>query len=85
MLSSAMRYGDRYYARNEAEQLGDWKKDLDQVQSLLTGKIYRFLNTQVSRSTETVSREFVDACGRQLAAEKRELEAGTATVTNYPQ
>ena len=85
MLGSAMRYGDAYYAPNEARQLGDWRKDLDQLHVLLLGKIQRFLNSQVSRTSETVSREFVDACGRQLAAERREMEAGTATVTNYPQ
>lgn len=84
MLRPLMQPERSRYSEDQASQLETAAKDLDEAQVAVNVAISRFL-TQVStqQHDETVTREFVNACGRLLRAEKREIAAGTANITNF--
>ena len=83
MLEGAMTPGPSAYTPSQAKQLGSYHKDLDKAQDVLVARIRQFLTARARQSDVTRTREFLQACGIQLQAEKRELKAGTATVRKY--
>lgn len=87
MLEPLLAPGASNYNREQAYQLSEAKSDLEDGAKLVNARISLFLASLVSTedSSSTHTREFVQACGLQLRAERNEIEAGTATVTNYSQ
>jgi hypothetical protein len=83
MLEGAMKAGPSWYSPSQAKQLDSYRRDLDDTQGVLVAGIRQYLAARTSQSDETTSRKFLEACGLQLRAEKRELETGTAVVKKY--
>jgi len=84
MLEGAMKVGPSAYSPSQAQDLGSYHKDLDKAQDVLVARIRQYLAARTRQSDVTRTREFVQACGIQLRAEKRELSEGTATVRKFP-
>jgi len=83
MLVPLLAPGESEYSSGQAQELANYKSNLDVGQTLVNGSIRSLLGSRTSSSSDTISRETVNACGLQLRAEDRELAAGTATVERY--
>ncbi len=88
MLQALARADSVTYSDRQAMELASVYRELNRQQSDLRDTIRWWLSerTSTERSSRTSSfeREFVNACGMQLEAERRELAAGTATITTFP-
>ena len=89
MMLQALETIDRTtYTDRQANELAEVQRNLSRQQSILRSTIRAWLTAQTSReqnvSSQSFEHEFVYACGIQLDAERRELAAGTAKVTNFP-
>jgi hypothetical protein len=86
MLHTLGKAGLETYTGAQAERLGLVQNDLDRTQNEMRRVIRAFLSAWTLRETTTSisQREVAIACRAQLAAEQRELAAGTATVTHFP-
>lgn len=84
MLRAAVKSDINDYTPVQLRELASWKESLDEAQALVAGKIRAYVNGSKKqvRSSST-SREFTDACSAMLRAEAREIQAGTAKITNY--
>lgn len=82
MMRPIMQPERSRYSTAQARQLETAAKDLDTAQTGVNNAIRTWLaSTQKTEtSQETVTREFVTACGQQISAERREIQAGTAQV-----
>lgn len=83
MLEGAMKAGPEWYTPSQAKQLARYRRDLDDTQDMLVAQIRQYLDALVSHSDRTTTDPFVEACGTQLRAERRELAAGTARVRKF--
>jgi len=88
MLQALEKIDPASYSDQQAGQLAEVQQDLNRQQVALRRVISAWLMTQTSTertvSSTSFEHEFVNACGIQLEAERRELASGTATVTNFP-
>ena len=85
MLRPMMKEERSRYTSNQANQLEKATNDLDTAQANVNSAITKYLSqTNTSEHTETVTSDLLRACGAQLAAERREIQAGTATITRFP-
>jgi len=85
MLHALGKAGLETYTGRQAEELTLVQRELDRQQTVLRRELKVLLTalTTGDRSVSRSTREFVEACGIQLRAERLELDAGTATVTNF--
>ncbi len=83
MLRPLMKPGRNAWRTDQADELQKYADDMEGAQVALNESIRSFLSAQTYSVDETTTREFVNACGMQLSAEKRELAAGTATVRDF--
>ena len=81
MLQPIMATERSLYSSQQASQLEKAAFDLDKAQARINNGIRAWLAStqQSSRSTDGFRREFVNACGQMLAAERQEIQAATAT------
>jgi len=84
MLAPLLAPGPSEYNPAQAYELAEYKSDLDEGQKLMNTSIKLFLAARQTSQSNTMTSEFAMACGLQLAAEERELAAGTATITRFP-
>lgn len=88
MLQALGKVDPTTYTDGQANELAAVQRELNSQQGELRDIISVWLMDRTTRNssskTTSFERAFVDACGMQLAAERREIEAGTATVTNFP-
>ncbi len=88
MLQALGKMDPATYSDQQASELVEVQRKLNVQQRNLRSIINVWLMTQTTEersvSSESFEREFVNACGVQLEAERRELAAGTATVTHFP-
>ncbi len=85
MLRPMMKEERSRYTSNQANQLEKAANDLDTAQASVNSAITKYLSQSATLvQDETVTREILNACGAQLAAERREILEGTATITRFP-
>lgn len=88
MLQALEKVDLANYSERQTIELTAVQRELNRQQKDLRDMITIWLAERKSRqktvSSSSFENKFVNACGIQLAAERRELEAGTATVTNFP-
>jgi len=84
MLAPLLAPGASEYNPAQAYELGEYHSDLEEGQKLAYDQIRELLADQRQISQSTSNSSLLNACGAQLAAEQRELAAGTATVTHFP-
>ncbi|MGI9518051.1 MAG: hypothetical protein ACR2NP_13440 [Pirellulaceae bacterium] len=83
MLSPLMKPGRSAWRTDQADELQKYADDMEGAQVVLNASLRSFLAAQTNTVDSTTTREFVNACGRQLEAERKELNAGTATVRDF--
>lgn len=86
MLHALGKVDPTMYTERQAGDLTSVQRELTRQQTELHKSLKVMLSamTSIDSSVSSSTREFVNACGIQLQAERNELAAGTATVTNFP-
>jgi hypothetical protein len=68
------------YAPAQHQEMQQWKGNMDELQAVLVVMVQDVLGNRSFSQTSREDREFTRACGALLAAERREIQAGTARV-----
>lgn len=79
MLRAARSVGVPYSLAQHRE-MQYWRQAMDETQSVLVDRIQSILGAKFVSMSSTSGREYANACGALLNAERRELAAGTAKV-----